>query len=149
MNVFRSGVSGIFLKVVGGASVVDVGPNDVFVHLKRLEEKSFEFFERMKSNKMCFRLNKVLFLDRIYLDEASKPGKTVRLLEKEEEDLILKFLKAEGLCDEVKLSDGKVFVKIVDKRQSEVNPFTQQVTMHEEPNLHPQGQGPVVVLMEP
>ena len=98
---------------------------------------------------MCFRLNKVLFLDRIYLDEASKPGKTVRLLEKEEEDLILKFLKAEGLCDEVKLSDGKVFVKIVDKRQSEVNPFTQQVTMHEEPNLHPQGQGPVVVLLEP
>lgn len=131
LNVLKSGVSGIVQKVVGGANV-DVAPNDVFVDLKRLEETGLAFLEKMKTNKMCFRLNKVLFLDRIYLDELSKSGKKegpdkTLLVVDDEKDLLIKFLKAEGLCDEVRLSDGKVFLKIIDKRLAQKTTFTQQV----------------------
>ena len=84
-----------------------------------MEENSRTFLEKLRSNKNCFKMNKVSFLD------LSELGPDQDCPEKE---LMLKFLKFDASCDVTTLSDGKTFVKIVDKRQSASNAlFTQQV----------------------
>ena len=117
MSVLRSGVSGLVQKVAGAGK--EVTGQEILVHPKILEENSRTFLEKLRSNKNCFKMNKVSFLD------LSELGPDQDCPEKE---LMLKFLKFDASCDVTTLSDGKTFVKIVDKRQSASNAlFTQQV----------------------
>jgi len=115
MSVLRSGVSGLVQKVSGSGK--EISGQEVFVHPKILEELSASFLDKLKSSKSCFKINKVLFVDLADVDPDQ---------EFPEKDLMLKFLKYDASCDFTTLDDGKTFVKIADKRQSNAI-FSKQV----------------------
>ena len=117
MNVLKSSVSGLVTKVVGKTE--EPAQQDVFVHLARLEENSKNFLEKISSNKNCVKINKVSFLNRENID-------TLEVVSVPEKDLMLKFLQANNLCDVQALSDGKVYVKIGDKKSGPNAAFTKQ-----------------------
>ncbi len=59
--MLKSGVSGLVQKVAGSGK--DLAELEICVHSKFLEENSKTFFEQIRSNKNCFKLNKILLLD--------------------------------------------------------------------------------------
>lgn len=118
-NVLKSGVTGLFQIAVGSQGTF--GEQEEFVQTKLLEENSRIFFENMKSNPNCFKLNKCLCLKLNFVDEIKKISST-------EKDLMLAFLKFNACCDFETLADGQTFVKIVEKKQAGSSAlFTPQV----------------------
>ena len=115
-TLLRTGVSGLVKKVVGNSD--EPVQQEVFVHLEQLETNSKQLLEKMKASERCIKMKKNLFLDRFYVDQ---------LEDFEDKDLMLNYLQFNGFCDCQALPDGKVYIKIVDKKSPAHNcSFSQQ-----------------------
>ncbi len=107
LGLLRTGLTGLVKKVVGNSE--EPVQQEVFVHLEKLETNSKRLLEKMKSSDKCIIVKKNLFLDRVYFDQWE---------DLRDKDLMITHLQVNGFCDCQALPDGKVYIKIVDKKSS-------------------------------